>query len=122
MAKLADRNGMIPVAVAEVLAENSRLQGEVGLLSRVSNNSGPRPYAFDISKAYGVDPSQRPDNRRQADIIFNGVNPNDLQSQDENVRNRAAATAAGNYLLSPSFGKSIVDSGFRGKAGMGPGR
>ena len=120
MAKLADRNGMVPVAVAEVLAENARLEAQVSVLGRVSNSSGSRPYAFDMSKVYGGEgQGDRSSERQNAGILLNGVNPNDLQSSDENVRNRAAATTAGNYLLSAKFGKSIVDPDFRGKAGMG---
>jgi hypothetical protein len=117
-AKLADKNGMVPAAVLELVAENSRLDGQVGLLSKVSNTSGQRPYAFDMSKVYGVDPG-RSDDRQRQEILFEGVDPMALQSQDENARNKAAATVAGNYLLSNRFGKSIVGSDFRGKAGMG---
>jgi hypothetical protein len=118
MSKFVDKNGMVPAAVAELMAENAQLAGQASLLSRVSSPSNSRPYAFDMSKVYGVDPG-RPDDRRRTDILFEGVDPTALQSQDENVRNKAAATVAGNYLLNSSFGKSIVDSGFRGKAGMG---
>ncbi len=118
LAKLADKNGMISAGVAEMLAENARLEGQVSLLGKVSN-PGPRPYAFDMAKVYGVDQSPRSENRQKADILFNGVDPTALQSQDENARNTAAATVAGNYLMSSTFGKSIVDPNFRGKAGMG---
>lgn len=117
LAKLADKNGMVPAGVAELMAENSRLEGQVALLGRVSSPS-QRPYAFDMSKVYGVSPQDGGD-RQKSEVLFTGVDPTALQSQDENVRNKAAAQVAGNYLLSASFGKSIVDPGFRGRAGMG---
>jgi hypothetical protein len=117
-AKLADKNGMVSANVAELAAENARLEGQVALLGKVSN-PGPRPYAFDVSKVYGVDQGSRGENHQRADVLLKGVDPQALNSSDENTRNVATATVAGNYLMSSQFGKSIVDPSFRGKAGVG---
>lgn len=124
-AKLADKNGMVSAGVMEMIAENARLEGQMAIMGKVTQPTGSRPYAFDVSKVYGNENGNggfTPPDRRQNDILLNGVDPQALQSGDENVRNRAAATVAGNYLMSGTFGKSIVDPNFRGKAGMGPGR
>ena len=53
LAKFADKNGMVPAHVAELVAQNSALEAQTAVLSRTS--SGPRPYAFDMSKVYAGD-------------------------------------------------------------------
>ena len=117
LAKFADKNGMIPAHVAELVAQNSALEAQTAVLSRAS--SGPRPYAFDMAKVYAGDGGS-PASRQKSDILMSGINVADLQSQDDNVRTKASATVVGNMLLSgPAFGKSIISPEFRGHAGTG---
>ena len=106
-------NGMVPIGVAEILAQNAQLQGEVEALRRVPLTTGRRPMSFDLQKVSG-DAGISADDRQKTAELFNGVTPSELQSDNELTRNGAVAKVAGNYLLSGKFGKSILDSGFKG--------
>ena len=114
--KYADKDGRVPIAIAELLQKNASLEGETTALRNMPRG-GARPAVFDLTK---VGNGAFADATGKADVqkaLFTDVNPMDLSSQDENTRNSAAARVAGNFILSGHFGKSIVDPSFRGAAG-----
>lgn len=116
--KFADKNGMVPVAIAEMLSKNATLEGEVNALRNMPRG-GARPMTFDLRKIGNgsfADGEQRNDVQK---ALFDGVDTTALMSGDETQRAAAAARVAGNFLLSGKFGKSIIDPSFRGAAGAG---
>lgn len=112
------KNGAISADVAELLLQKAASDGELEVLRRMPANlgRGQRPYAFDLTAVAGnTHTSTSGANLNKA--LFNGINTADFQSDDERVRSAATAKAAGNFILSGEFGKSVFDTEFRGAAG-----
>lgn len=112
------KNGMVPADVAELIAENARLE----TISKLPATSGSRPYAFNVTKfanggggsADGFDPLTKAANKV-------GVSVAALANGDATDPRWKSATSSviGNYLLEGGTGKQIVtDPDFRGTAGV----
>jgi hypothetical protein len=116
IAKFADKDGKVPVAIAELMAENAKLSNQVDILHRVPGGGGNTPVSFDMNKVFG---GQAGGGTRDLNaIMFEGVDMVKLASNDETVRGAEAAKAAGNYLTSPTMARSVSDGNFRGGAGL----
>jgi len=120
LAKYA-KNGQIPADVAQLLLEKAATQGELEALRRlpagVVGRQG-RPYSFDTQRLFGGAGGGGQQNTTElAKALFDGVDVNALGSGDEQAHGMAAAKAAGNFLLSGQFGKSVFDPSFHGAAG-----
>jgi phage head maturation protease len=109
------KDGQIPADVVQLLVEKAQAQAEAEALRRVpANAGGRRPYAFDLTKVVG------PENATPKDLnkaLFDGVDPNALNSGDELAHTQASARVIGNFLTSGHFGKSVFDPAFKGAAG-----
>lgn len=109
------RNGLVPVEVAEIMAENAMLKGQVAALDRMGTNR-QRPHNFNVAQAFGQGQPERDKNA----VLYEGVDANALNSTEDHIRGPEVARIAGNYLLSgQTFGKSLLDPSFRGMAGAG---
>lgn len=119
LAKFA-RNGVISADVAQLLLEKAEAQGALEAIKQLPMSAlgGRKPMNFDMAKAFGANGERRGDINK---ALFDGVDASDLNSGDEHTRTSAAAKVAGNFLLSGSFGKSVLDPGFKGTAGLGRG-
>jgi phage head maturation protease len=107
-------NGRLSPATMELLLEKARTEGELEALRRVPASAGRRaPFGFDITKAMGS--TTQDQNLHKS--LFDGVNVNALNGQDEMAHTEASAKVIGNFLTSGQFGKSILDPTFRGAAG-----
>lgn len=109
------KGGMVPVEVAELMAENARLSGQVAALDRLPSGRG-KPHVFDLNKTFNGGGQQQDRNS----LLFDGVNTNLLNAEEESIRTPEIGKVVGNYLLSGrAFGKSILDPSFKGSAGNG---
>lgn len=114
------KNGLISADVAELLMQKSQQEGELEALRRIPAGAagGRRPYAFDMTKVMGGDSTGRgADNATINKALFEGVNANDLNSDDERARTAASARVAGNFLLSGHFAKNVFDPAYNGAVG-----
>jgi Caudovirus prohead serine protease len=106
------KNGQIPVEIAEMLAENAALEGQVEALGKLPAAPvfGKRPAAFDVAKIVGGTEDGRA-------TIMKGVDPADL-TKDETSNSRAIAKMIGNMIVSGQ-GKSVFETDFKGTGGLG---
>jgi hypothetical protein len=97
--------------VAEMMAKlaASEAQNEILKSLPAGPTFGKKPYAFDVSK---LNLGREGD----ATSVFEGVNPNGLVSDDENIRKEAVGKVIGNMILQ-GHGRSVFDSSFHGTAG-----
>lgn len=109
------KGGFVSTDTAEALARAAAAEAKVEILERIPT-SGRRPHAFDVAKAFG---SGDPEEQRRAKILYNGVDPAALMSEDESAHKSATARMIGNMLTSPEFANSVFDTKFHGTAGIG---
>lgn len=113
LAKFIGKDGKIDANLVAMIAENAELAGQVATLSKMpAGRDGRRPYAFDLTKVAGKSGSNV--DRSQQEILFKGVDIDSLNSENEEIAKREKAKIAGNLLLSPSMGRSILDNEFHG--------
>jgi hypothetical protein len=95
------------------LLKAARLEAENALLKSMpaAPSGGRRPNGFDLSKFGGG--SAESDN-----ALLKGINPADLQSQDESTRETAVAKMVGNMIIG-GRGQTVFDPNFHGTAGLG---
>lgn len=112
--------GLITEAHAQALARAAAAEAQVEILGKMPlGGGGRRPAAFDLAKigvssdaassvfGFPVD---------EAKVMFKGVNPHDLASDDEERRKSAVGKAIGQRILG-GMGKSVFDPAFHGTAG-----
>ncbi len=112
------KNGQVSAEVAELLAENARLEGQADALSKISARdiSGRGPMSFDMTKL-GIGGRVNAADPIAVAVQESGVNPQALVSDDDQIRKTARAKVAGSFILNGSTGKSILDPSFHGAAG-----
>ena len=113
--KYVGRDGKISADVAELIMKNAQAEGELEALRRIPSSAvrgGQRPYAFNPSQVMGGTPQGQSLNK----TLFDGVDPTDLMSGDEQRHTSASAKVIGNFLTSGQFGKSMMDPSFKGRA------
>jgi hypothetical protein len=95
----------------------AKADGELEVLRRMpaAGPSGRRPFTFDTSRVMGNGGSTDVGSLNKA--LFDGVDPNALNSGDEQAHTAASAKVIGNFLTSGHFGKSVLDPAFKGAAG-----
>ena len=116
LAKFA-KNGQVSAAVAQLIFEKARTEGELEALRRLpaSVDGRQRPFAFDLTKVADVGKTMPPVELQKA--LFNGVDASAINGNDERAHVEASAKVIGNFLTSGHFGKSVFDGSFRGAAG-----
>ena len=104
---------MVTKEHAETLAKLAAAEAEVTLLKSLpaAPVHGRRPYAFDVSKIGGQ-------GGKPSEAFLKGINPADLQSEDQPTRESAVAKVIGNRILEGG-GQSMFDPRFHGSAGVG---
>lgn len=115
----ADKNGMVPMAMAQLLAKMEKLEGENEILANMQTNGRRRPHAFNPTTAFGKGAGftgAAGDDTPDISTIFKGVNVGAIGSGNEQAHKLEAGKAVGNYLLG-GFGKSIMDADFKGLGG-----
>lgn len=113
--KFANKEGLVSLEVAELIARNSALEGQVETLGNMPR--GRRPYGFDVRKTNGGYEGAREAGEAR-NIIFEGVDVGAIGSGNEELHKAASARAVGNLILAPSLGRSIFDPNFKGTAGV----
>ena len=115
------KNGMVPVAVAELLAKQQQMEGELEIYRRMPAGGRQRPFMFDTSKiTAGGDGSTVADLQKRQDMnktLFAGVDVNAIGGGDEARHTQEVGKAIGNYLTSGMFARSIFDPNFKGTVG-----
>lgn len=106
------KKGLVTAAEADAMARAAAAEAKVEILEKLP--AGPvfgnrRPAAFDLSKL-GVG------NSDEAKSLFKGIRPEDLASENENVRRSSVAKFIGNHIFG-GHGKSVFDSDFHGTLG-----
>lgn len=119
--KYMNKDGSVPAAVAELLLEKAKGEGELEALRRApvgGGRNGNRPFSFDMSKVVaGTTAGHGGDTRELNKALFHGVDASAIGSGNENAHTREAAKVIGNFLTTTSFGKSMFDPSFKGLAG-----
>lgn len=118
LAKFA-KNGQVDANVAALIMEKARTDGELEALRRLpaASMGGRRPVSFDPRQIAGGGTGRT---SAQADLhkaVFDGVDINAMNGQDEAAHTAASARAIGNFLTSGHFAKSVFDPAFAGGAG-----
>ena len=109
------KDGQIPADVVELIMAKVKAEGELEALKRMpaAPSGGRRPYNFDLTKVTAGVGSPKEISK----TLFEGVDPNALNSGDERAHTEASARVIGNLITSGQFGKSVFDPAFKGAAG-----
>lgn len=109
--KYANKDGMVPAGIAELVAAASANSGELEALRRQPSGRS-RPVAFDLTKIGGNSYGGQPADTRE---LFKGVDVSKLGGE-ESEHVAEAAKYIGNFLTSGTQGRSIMDPAFKGAA------
>jgi hypothetical protein len=113
--KYADKNGMVPAHVAELVMKAAAAEGQLEVFRNMPTGGGRKPYGFDMTKVMGNGDAVGNNDMRKA--LFADVDVGAIGSGDEMRHTAATAKVIGNLLSSAQHGKSILDPSFRGMAG-----
>ena len=114
--KAARKAGMISSTEAEALIRAATAEAKVEVLEKLpATTGGRRPYAFDVTKAFGGEQGGQGDSGIKT--LLDGVDTKAIGSGDELAHTSATAKMFGNMVLN-GHGRSIMsDPEFRGGAG-----
>lgn len=101
---------------AQLLERAAKAEGAREALEKMpADSNSRRPYNFDVSKLGGG--SRDPETTEKAAVLLKGINPSDLESNDERTRTSASAKLIGNMIMSDKFAKPVLTANFGGNAG-----